>query len=206
PGAGATARLGQAFAAGAIKPGVTLRDLLVADGGPPDAFAGITVGDLHFWGNVTLKGLVDSFPDGKITLGDYFLLVLRSPTAQQGLAWERLSLAGSNLPGLAADAQTVPYRARFDVRPGPQGATGFTPVELDVTLPAGFLYVPGTSTIVQTPDTCPSEGAPSLADPSVTGPAAGPQKLSWTVQAVVGHTYSVCFDAHPGITLGPQAA
>jgi hypothetical protein len=33
-----TATLGQAYAAGAIRPGITLGDLRRADGGPPSAF------------------------------------------------------------------------------------------------------------------------------------------------------------------------
>jgi len=52
-----------------------------------------------------------------MTLGDYFLLVLRSPTAQQGLGWEQLNIFNSGLPAFATGAPTLPYQATFDVRP-----------------------------------------------------------------------------------------
>ena len=94
-----------------------------------------------------------------MTLGDYFLLVLRSPTAQQGLGWEQLNIFGSGLPAFATGAPTLPYEATFDVRPGPGGATGSAPVDVETTLPSGFLYDAGTSRLVERPNACvPGDG------------------------------------------------
>ena len=200
----ATATLKQAYDAGAIKPGVTLGDLRRADDGPPNAFDGITLGDLNFYGDVTLRGLVDSFPDGTITLGDYFLLVLRSPTASQGLAWERLNLSGSGLAQFSTGGSTVDYRGRFDVQPngGPSGVP--SKVTVSSTLASGFLYVPGTSKLAQSPADCST--ATPIVDPTSTTLNDGRLKLTWSIDTIVGNSYSVCFKTRPGIELGPQAA
>ena len=165
-----TATLGQAYTAGAIGPGVTLGDLRRAAGSSPNVFDTITLGDLNYWGDaahndeITLRELIDSLEDGSITLGDYFLLILRSPTAQQGLAWERLDLFASGLPAFATDGPTLPYAASFDVQPGPGNATGPAEVDVDVTLPSGFLYDPKSSKLAQSAAGCGE--ASQIGDPS----------------------------------------
>jgi Tol biopolymer transport system component len=200
-----SATLRDAYLANAIRTGVTLKDLRDADGGPPSAFDGITLGDLNllFDYGLSLRDLVDSLADNTFTLGDYFLLILRSPQAQQGLAWERLDIFGSGLAAFATDGATVPYQATFDVQPGPGGGSGSTSVAVDVTLPAGFLYVPGSSKLGP-PGAC--SGAAPISDPTETVASSGQRKLEWTVPTIVGNSYLVCFTARPGLTLGPQTA
>ena len=200
-----TATLRDAYLANAIRPGITLGDLRDADGGPPNAFDGITIGDLnllHDYG-LSIRDLIDSLADNTFTLGDYFLLILRSPTAQQGLAWERLNIFGSSLQTIATNAPTLPYQATFDVQAGPGGASGPTSVALHVALPAGFLYVPGSSKLGP-PGTC--AGAGPIADPAENVAPSGQRNLAWTVPTIVGNSYLVCFTARPGLTLGLRAA
>ena len=205
-----TATLGQAYTAGAILPGVTLGDLRRAAGPSPNVFDEITLGDLNYWGDashgdeITLRELIDSLEDGSITLGDYFLLILRSPTAQQGLAWEQLNLFASGLPAFATNGPTLPYEASFAVQPGPGNASGSAEVDVDVTLPSGFLYAPGSSKLAQSPAGC--GGASQIGDPGEIVLADGGRKLTWTVDTVVGNGYVICFTARPGLILGPQAA
>jgi CSLREA domain-containing protein len=198
-----TATLGEAYTAGAIRSGVTLGDLRRGYGDPPNALDGITLGDLHYYGDVTIRGLIDSLPENTFTLGDYFLLILRSPTAQQGLAWERLDIFGSGLAAFATGGPTLAYQATFDVQAGPGGASGPTSVALRVALPAGFLYVPGSSKLGPS-GTC--AGASPIADPTENVAPSGQRNLAWTVPTVVGNSYLVCFTARPGVTLGLKAA
>jgi Tol biopolymer transport system component len=201
----ATATLGQAYAAGALRPGITLGDLVQADGAAPDALDGVTLGDLHFYDDVTLRGLIDSYPDGTFTLGDYFLLVLRSPTASQGLAWERLNVSNSDIQQYSTGGSTVGYRAQFNVQAngGPSGVP--SPVTVDATLANGFFYVPGSSKLVASGTSC-TTAAPAIADPTETTLSGGRVKLTWTVNTTVGNGYAICFTTRPGIELGPQAA
>ena len=196
--------LKQAFDQHAIRPGVTLKDLRAAAGPSPNVFDDISIGDLHYWGNVTIKGLVDSLPPNTMTLGDYFLLVLRSPTASQGLAWERLNLS-SGLSQYSTNGSTVDYRAHFTVQPngGPSGVP--SPMTVKVTLGDGFLYESGTSRLVQDPATC-SPTSPSIPDPNVTPLPNGELELKWGITATVGSSYSICLTTRPGIELGPQAS
>lgn len=200
-----TATLRDAYLANAIRPGITLGDLRDADGGPPNAFDGMTIGDLnllHDYG-LSIRDLIDSLADNTFTLGDYFLLILRSPTAQQGLAWERLNIFGSSLQTIATNAPTLPYQATFAVQAGLGGASGPTSVALHVALPAGFLYVPGSSKLGP-PGTC--AGAGPIADPAENVAPSGQRNLAWTVPTVVGNSYLVCFTARPGLTLGLREA
>ena len=121
-----TATLGEAYAAARDPHRRHVRRPAARYGGPPNAFDGITLGDLnllHDYG-LTIRDLVDSLAHNTFTLGDYFLLVLRSPTAQQGLAWERLNLFGSGLAAFATDGARSPTGRQFDVVPGPGGASG----------------------------------------------------------------------------------
>ena len=118
------ATLGEAYAAHAIRTGVTFGDLRRGYGDPPNALDGIKLGDLnllHDYG-LTLRDLVDSLAHNTFTLGDYFLLILRSPTAQQGLAWERLDIFGSGLAAFATDGSTRPVPG--DVRRGARPRRG----------------------------------------------------------------------------------
>ena len=130
------------------------------------------------------------------------MLILRSPTAQQGLAWERLNIF-SGLSAFATDGPTLPYQATFDVQAGPGGASGPTSVRLNAGLPAGFLYVPGSSKLGPS-GTC--AGATPIADPYENVAPSGQRNLTWTLPTVVGNSYLVCFTARPGVTLGLKAA
>jgi Tol biopolymer transport system component len=201
----ATATLGQAYAAGALQPNTTLADLIRAAGPEPNALDGITFGDLKYYDGVTLRSLIASYPDGTFTLGDYLLLVLRSPTASQGLAWERLNIFGSAIQQYSTGGSTVGYRAQFDVQPN-GSSTGFpSPVTVNATLGRGFFYVPGSSTLVSSATSCSSD-SPAIADPKQTTLNDGGLKLTWTVDTTVGKGYAICFTTRPGIELGPQGA
>jgi CSLREA domain-containing protein len=199
-----TLTLKQAYDAHAIRPGVTLEDLRAAAGPSPNAFDGISIGDLHYWGDITIKDLVDSLAPNTMTLGDYFLLVLRSPTASQGLGWENLNLAGG-IAQYSTNGSTVDYNAHFTVQSngGPNNVP--SPLTVKVTLGDGFLYKPGSSHLVQDPATC-SAASPSLADPDVTPLPNGGIELKWGITANVGSSYSICFTSRPGIDLGPETS
>ena len=139
-----------------------------------------------------------------MTLGDYFLLVLRSPTAQQGLGWEQLNIFGSGLPAFATGAPTLPYEAPSTC--GPARAERRVPLRSTSRrrFPSGFLYDAGTSRLVERPNACVP--GTEIGDPTETVLADGRRTLRWTVDTVVGRDYRLCFTARPGLILGPQAA
>ena len=65
---------------------------------------------------MTIGDLLASLPQpNTFTLGDCFLLVLGSPTASQGLSFERINLFDTGLPQFATGGSTVGYRAQFTV-------------------------------------------------------------------------------------------
>ena len=202
-----TATLGEAYAAHAIRTGVKLGDLRRADTAPlPNALDGIKLGDLNLLRDygLTLRDLVDSFAHNTFTLGDYFLLVLRSPSAQQGLAWERLNIFESGLAAFATDGSTVRYQR--DVRRGARPRRGERcrrRSTVAVTRPSGFLYEPGSRS------SCPAGRMPAPRRSPIrprASPRADGASSTWTVTTIVGNSYSICFTARPGIELGPQAA
>ena len=120
-----TATLGQAYAAGAIRPGVTLGDLRRADGGPPNAFDGVTLGDLHFFGDVTLAraGREPSRTARSRSATTSCSCSARRPRSRGSAGSGSTSSAAACRPSPPA-APTLPYEATFDVRPGPGGASG----------------------------------------------------------------------------------
>ena len=128
-----TLTLRQAFAAGAIRPGVTLGDLRRAAGNPATALDGVTLGDLNYFDGITLRDLIDSLAPDTMTLGEYFLLLLHSPTASQGLSWEDLNLS-SGLAQYSTNGSTMVYRAQFSVQAngGPNAVP--SPVTIKTTL------------------------------------------------------------------------
>ncbi|MFL6036908.1 MAG: NosD domain-containing protein [Gaiellaceae bacterium] len=202
--------LKQAFDAQAIRPGMTFGDLRDAAGPRPNAFDGMTLadvfGDWHAFDGIDIRDLIESLAPGTMTLGDYFLLLLQSPTASQGLAWERLNLS-SGLAQYSTDGSTIAYRAHFSVQANGGPTAVPSPLSITSTLGDGFLYVPGTSKLIQDPRTCPSAtAADAIPDPSVTTLNDGRLRLDWNVNTTVGSSYSICFTARPGIELGPQAS
>ena len=84
---------------------------------------------------ITLRELIDSLADGTITLGDYFLLVLRSPTAQQGLAVGAAQSLRQRPPGLRHRRPDAPVPGDASTcSPARAGANGSAPVTSTSTL------------------------------------------------------------------------
>src|SRR5262249_4068569 len=148
-------------------------------------------GDYHLFSGITIRDLFDSLAPGTMTFGDYFLLVLRSPTASQGLAWEHLNLT-SGLSQYSTNGSTMQYRAHFTVQSG-GGPTGVpSPMTVQTTLGDGFLYVPGSSQLVQDPRTCANATpADAIPDPDVNTLPNGHLELKFGVTTTVGQTYSI---------------
>ena len=186
--------LADAFAANALRPGVTFGDIradvLRVD---PD----FSFGDLRYYGDITLGELLAAIDamsppaDPPITLGDIYAMLF-TPNA---VRWERLDLDAMRVTEFATDGSIVDYRADFFLT---GGGAGTSAVEISVELPAGFLYVPGTSQLVQVDPAGPTT---PLADPVIAG-----QRLTWTASASVGIDYRIDFKARPGLTLGPVQA
>ncbi len=198
-----TATLGSAFAANAILPGVTLGDLRA--NAPASLLATWTLADLRDYGNLTIGDLLASLPQpNSFTLADVLLLVLGSPSGVQGLSFEGINIFDTGLPGIATGGSTVDYRAQFTLQATGSAAGLPTTVDLTSTLPSGFLYVAGSSKLVQSPGTCAT--ATAIANPAAVTLNDGRLKLTWSLDGTVGDGYSVCFTARPGIVLGPQAA
>jgi CSLREA domain-containing protein len=199
-----TTTLGSAFAAHAIRPGVTLGDLRRHD--PLNVLAAWTIADLRDYGNMTIGDLLASLPQpNNFTLADVLLLVLGSPSGVQGLSFEGINIFDTGLPSIATGSSTIQYQAQFTVQAANGGPSGVpSSVAVTSTLPDSFLYVPGSSKLVQSPGTCST--ATPIADPASTTLNDGRLRLAWTVPTTVGQAYSLCFTGRPGIILGPQGA
>jgi len=94
----------------------------------------------------------------------------------------------------AGTGQPVTYHAKVTAGSG----TGTAPLidpQIGVTLPPGFLIVPGTSQVIYPA----GSAARALPEPSVTGP-----QLTWSLSEIVtqGTTAEVVFRAAPGLDLG----
>ena len=97
---------------------------------------------------------------------------------------------------------TTGAASTFSRTGGPSGVP--SKVTVSSTLASGFLYVPGTSKLAQSPTDCST--ATPIVDPTSTTLNDGRLKLTWSIDTIVGNSYSVCFKTRPGIELGPQAA
>ena len=185
-----TATLGDALAANAFDPGVTLGDLRAHIA--PENFP-FTLGDIGAWSDLTIGDLVASLPDGaNITLADVLVLLL----GPELFGWEQLDLDSIALQRFATGGSVAGFNADFQLTS--PTTTGPFPSTILVELPAGFLYQPGSSVLKQLAPVGPDM---PLADPVVSG-----QSLTYSFSAVVGTSYRIELDALPSITLGPGAA
>jgi CSLREA domain-containing protein len=159
---GGATTLAEAQANGAIKPGATL-------------------GDLHFYDDLTIGDLEQSLdgPDSTVTLGDLIgLLIKRADVPWETLPPRLLSAFDPNRPTLA-------LTAGFTLQ-GP--VSGQSPATVAVTLPDGFDYVPGS--------------AGAFGDPTVSGGT-----LTWNVPNVpFGTPQALSFDVWSGTSVGPTQA
>jgi len=198
-----TTTLGSAFAANAIRAGVTLGDLRA--NASTSLLASWTIAALRYYGNMTIGDLLVSLPQpNSFTLADVLLLVLGSPDGVQGLSFEGINIFDTALQQVATGGPTMDYRAQFTVSPTNGGPSEVAnTVTVSSTLGTGFLYVPGSSKVLEG-TSC--SGATGIGDPTSTVLANGRLKLTWSIDTSVGHTYSVCFTTRPGLVLGPQGA
>jgi uncharacterized protein YjbI with pentapeptide repeats len=199
---GSDETLGQALAAGALQPTATLGDLgtygtttlgeLGTYGtttlGELGTYGTTTLGELGTYGSTTVGQLLegdDTTADGYPSLSlDDLLSTTVPPSSYQ---WQDVDL--SSLP-LAADESTggtVNYDAQLNV------SVATSQVDVSVTLPSGFAYVPGSSEL----------SSVAVADPIVTAQEGSGTALSWTLPAVPTGSSSLTFSANAGIGLGP---
>jgi hypothetical protein len=149
--------LGQAAAAGAIKPGATYGQLLTL--------------------------LLDSPYGATLTLGDVIgLLITRAEVPWETLPPRLLSVFDPHRPTLNVDAG-------FTLQ-----GSGTPDADVQVTIPDGFDFDPGSATLAE------GSGTPqTLEDPALTG-----DTLDWQIPAVVpDHTYTIAFSLRSGTDVGP---
>jgi len=172
--------LGDAATAGAISSTALLTDIGAA------ALGSLTLGDLHFYGNLTIGDLVQSLAGTNATLGDLIgLLVKRSDVPWETLSPRLLSVFDPSRPRLH---MTMSFNA---------GGTGVGTVSVQVRLPTGFDVVPGTATFQ-----APASDALTLGDPTVDGDLA-----TWSIPSVaLGGFYTFHMSAFSGTDVGPAQA
>jgi CSLREA domain-containing protein len=175
-----TGTLGEAQVAGAIKPGVTVGDLDVSS----------------FFQNVSIVRLLQSVlgPDSAYAtsadFGDFVGLFIQSADVQwETLAPDLLSLFDASRPSL-------PMTAVFSVQ-----GTGNPPADVQVHLPAGFDFDPGTASLAE------GGGQPQPhGDPTITSGSDG-LTLIWHFSSLdPGVPYTVAFRAFSGTTVGGAQA
>ncbi len=162
-----TKTLGDAAALGAIKPGATL-------------------GDLHYYGNLTIGDLEQSLVGTNVTLGDLIGLLIK----RADVPWETLS---SRLLS-AFD----PFRPQLGMTAGlTLAGSGLAPATVKIKLPDGFDYVPGSATLALNAGT-----ASPLGDPGVSG-----STLTWNLPSVtLGGNYALHFSTYSGTDVSPEQA
>lgn len=170
--------LADAAGAGAIKDTALLTDLGAA------ALGSLTLGDLHFYGNLTIGDLEQSLVGTNATLGDLIgLLVNRADVAWETLSPRLLSVFDNRRPRLNVNAAFTPV--------------GAGPVTVKVKLPSGFDVVPGTATLTTSG---PAPAPPG--DPITSGNVA-----TWSLPSLsLGNTYALHFSAFSGTDVGPAQA
>ncbi|MDX6451041.1 MAG: large repetitive protein [Gaiellaceae bacterium] len=175
-----TGTLGDAAAASAIKSTALLADIGAA------ALGSLTLGDLHFYGTLTIGDLEQSLVGTNATLGDLIgLLVKRADVPWETLTPRLLSVFDPSRPRLHL---TTSFNA---------GGTGVGTVSVQVHLPPGFDVVPGTATFQ-----APASDSVTLGDPTVDGDLA-----TWSVPSVaLGASYTFHVSAFSGTDVGPAQA
>ena len=176
----AAGTLGDAAAAGVIPSTATLADVGAA------ALGSLTLGDLHFYGTLTIGDLEQSLVGTNATLGDLIgLLVKRADVPWETLSPRLLSVFDPSRPRLH---MTASFNA---------GGTGVGTVSVQVRLPAGFDVVPGTATLQ-----APASDLLTLGDPTVDGKLA-----TWSIPSVaLGGFYTFRVSAFSGTDVGPAQA
>ena len=197
-------RSGRRYAAGAIRPGITLGDLRAPTGRPRTRFDGITLGDLHFYDDVTLDRARRQprarHDDARRLLPARAPLADRAAGARLGAAQPLRQRPARHLdrrqhgrlPRAVQRRRRTAARAACRARSTSRRRSA-----------SGFLYVPNSSKLVAAPGHCGAAGTP-IADPTATTLTDGRRSSTWTVDTIVGTSYSLCFTARPGIELGPR--
>ena len=172
--------LADAAVAGAIRNTALLTDLGAA------ALGSLTLGDLHFYGALTIGDLEQSLVGTNATLGDLIgLLVNRADVAWETLSPRLLSVFDGQRPRLHLTAAFTP------------AGSGLGVVTVKVKLPTGFDVVPGTSTLTAGG---PAPAAPG--DPTTAGNIA-----TWSLPSLsLGNGYALHFSAFSGTDVGPAQA
>jgi uncharacterized protein YjbI with pentapeptide repeats len=166
----ANGTLGEAYDAGAILPSATVTNL---DG----IYNGTTIGQLLTGDNTSYP----NYPD--LVLGDLLVSTIPPATYQwQSIDLASVPLAADEIDGGTGGSET--YTATIDVRYAP--AT----VQLSVTLPPTFAYVPGSTELDGKAASDPSDGPP----------------LKWTLPTLPVGKHTLSFKANAGIGLGPATA
>ncbi len=186
-----------------IKPGLTFEQLLRATS--PGTFDHITFADLiTYTSPATLHGytiadLVNSLPPNSGTTYADVLALLLQPGS---IGWETVDLNATPVQNFATGGSTLDYNADFHLTPngGPPGGTD--PATIDVSVPSGFLYQPGTTKLLV------DNGSGFVPAPTQPGdPTAGSDgTLAWVVNAVIGSNYRLTFTTRPSLAIGPTAA
>ena len=186
-----------------IKPGLTFEQLLRATS--PGTFDHITFADLiGYTDPATLHGytiadLVNSLPPNSGTTYADVLALLLQPGS---IGWETVDLNATPVQNFATGGSTLDYNADFHLTPngGPPGGTD--PATIDVSVPPGFLYQPGTTKLLV------DNGSGFVPAPTQPGdPTAGTDgTLAWVVDAVIGSNYRLTFTTRPSLAIGPTAA
>jgi hypothetical protein len=176
----ATGTLANAATAGALKSTAVLADIGAG------ALGSLTLGDLHYYGALTIGDLERSLVGTNATLGDLIGLLVR----RADVPWE--SLSPRLLAAFDPARPQLPLNAGFTIQ-----GSGATAATVKVKLPAGFDVAPGTSTLAQ------GQSAPAaVADPVVDG-----DTLKWSlVSLTAGAPYVLHFSAYSGTDVGPAQA
>ncbi len=187
---------------GQLRPNLTLEQFMRAVG--QAALGNVTFADVLLWvepatlNGYTVRQFVETvllIPDNELTFAD----LLAGFLAESSLGWERLNLNAANVNSIAADAGTAHYAVEVELTPDTPAGLGATDSTVaTVTLPDGFAYLPGSSTLDDLSTPAPPTAA---ANPSITG-----SQLSWTLPLTVGPRHQLRFDARPRSTLGPAQA
>ena len=184
--------------------GLTLEQLL--RGTTPGTFDHITFADvigftapsvLH---GFTIAQLIASLPpNANVTYADLLALLL-DPNA---LGWESLNLHATKVQNLSTNGSTVDYTASFhlDSNGGPSGVAH--PTTLNVTMPDGFLYQPGSTKLEVDNGSGFVLDASQPGDPTLSSDGS---TLTWTLSPLTDKDYEIVFTTRPSLTLGPTAA
>ena len=180
-----------------LKSGLTLEQLLRA-APPPSPPHHLRRRDRHSpspsaLSNYTVAQLINSLPPNSgITYADVLALLLNPGD----LSWESLDLTGTPIQNFSTNGSTIGYQADFHLTGGP--GAGTQPATLEVKIPSGFVYTPGSTLLLLNGDNAPSQPG----DPTVLSDGT----LRWNVTLDVGGPYTLRFTARPGLTLGSTGA